>query len=98
MTLNPRPLVSSLGAHGVGKEVGVGELDAVLEFGGVGPAEGFGLGDVEELARGSVGSGRIPLYFAGVANNLCYKFCEFFYGEFFAGTCVHGFITTIVVK
>ena len=44
----------SLCTHGIGQEIIVGKTDTVFQSGLVGPAEGSGLGDVQELARGAV--------------------------------------------
>ena len=87
----------SLGPHGVRQEVLIGQADAVFEFGFVGPAEGGGFGDVEELAGRAVGAGRVPLDPARVAHDFGDKFRELFDGEFLAGAGVDGLVAGVVV-
>jgi len=90
-------MILSLRSHGVSQEVFVGEADAVFEFGFVGPAEGGGFADVQELARGAVGAGGVPEDPAGVADHLGDEFGQGLDGEFFAGAGVDGFVTGVVV-
>ena len=51
---------SSLSAHWVAEEVGVGESYAVGKLGGVRPAERLCLADIEQLARRAVGLAAVP--------------------------------------
>lgn len=82
---------------GKGEEVGVGQADAVGEFGGVGPAEASGLADVEEFAGGAVGAGCVPSDFARVAYGGGYEFCQLLDCELFAGSGIDGFGVRVVV-
>ena len=87
----------AFGADRVVEEVGVGETDAVLQLGLVGPAEGGGLRDVEELAGGAVGTGGVPLDAAFVADDFGDELGEGLDGELLTGAGIHGFVTAIVV-
>ena len=90
-------LFSPLRPHRIRQEVLVGEADAVFEFGLVGPAEGGGLGDIEELARCAVRTGGVPLDLAFVADDLGDELGESLDREFLAGTGIDGLVAGVVV-
>ena len=79
------------------EEILVGKADAVLELGAVTPAEALGLADIEELARGAVGTCGIPLDLALEAYDTSHHLGKGLDGEFLAGAGVNRLIARVVV-
>ena len=73
------------------------EAYAVLEFGVVGPAQGCGLADVQQLAGSAVRAGGIPLYAPLVAYHLRHQGGQVLDADFLARACVHRFVAAVVV-
>ena len=90
-------LYLSLGTHGVVEEVLISKLDSFLKFSFIGPAKFCCFAYIQQLARGAVGTGGVPLDFALVAHYLGYELGEGTDGELLAGAGIDGFVAAVVV-
>ena len=89
--------ILSLGAHRIVEKVVIRHADAVFEFGGVCPTEFGCLADIQELARGTVGTRRVPLYATLISHHFRHQFGQRFDSQFLACTGIDGLIARVVI-
>ena len=79
----------SFRSHRIFEKILVCETDAVFEFGLVGPTHLGGFADIQELARGAVGTGGVPQDFSLKAYHLGHQLGKGLDGELLAGAGIH---------
>ena len=87
----------SFSPHGVVQEIFVGQADAILQLGTVGPTQLFCLAYIQKLTGSAVRFAGVPKDFAFIAHHFGYQFCQFLDAQFLACSSVYSFVSAVVV-